>query len=117
MTAKRAICLLLVTFLAGCASPAPVTAPSPSAISRPPSEPTDRIRDTAGWVVGTVTAGGSGPCYGLVTDDGKQYALHSAAGTTLTKGARMRVRTEPAKARISCGAGKSVEMLTAEPLR
>jgi len=68
-------------------------------------------------VVGTVTAGGSGPCYGLVTDNGKQYALHSTAGTTLKKGTRLRVRTKPADARVSCGAGKQVEMLAVEPLR
>nr|WP_296074716.1 hypothetical protein [uncultured Actinoplanes sp.] len=65
-----------------------------------------------------MTAGGTGPCYGLVTDDGKQYALHSTAGTTLEKGARLRVRTKPADARVvSCGAGKQVEMLAVEPLR
>jgi hypothetical protein len=120
MATKRAICLLLVMGLSGCAAPAPGAAsPSPAGTAesgRPPRDPTDRIKDTA-WVVGTVTAGGSGPCYSLVTDDGTRYALHSTDGTSLVKGVRMRIRTERAKVRADCGAGKLVEMVAAEPLR
>jgi hypothetical protein len=78
--------------------------------------PTDQIRPP-GYVVGTVTAGGSGPCYELSTDDGTRYALHASGGTTLVKGARMRVTIKPAVARIWCGPGKLVEMTAAEPLR
>ena len=125
---KRAICLVAVASLglAACDSPAasPDAVPSASVESRrpasdprdPPRDPSDRIKDTS-WVVGTVTDGGSGPCYGLTTDDGTRYALHSTDGTTLVKGQRMRIRTERAKVRIDCGAGKLVEMVAAEPLR
>ena len=59
----------------------PGTRPPPDAA--PPkaaeqSQPTDYIAGDR--IGGRVTKGGSGPCYGLVTDDGKQYALHSTAG-------------------------------------
>ena len=109
---------LLVAGLAGCATPAS-DAPPPPSVSRstgPPENPTDQIKPPS-WVVGTVTAGGSGPCYGLSTDDGTQYALHAADGTVLVKGTRMRVAIKPAVARIGCGPGKLVEMTAAEPLR
>jgi hypothetical protein len=117
-------------------SPADVTSPSPDASpsasptgsrtpeslptsrrpSGPPREPTDNDKP-AGWIVGTVTAGGAGPCYGLVTDEGVRYALHSTAGTRLDKGARVRVKGTPAKIRIYCGPGQLLEMTAAEPLR
>jgi hypothetical protein len=112
--------LTLAAALAGCADatqPLALPAPAPSMfMSALPSGPSDQIKDTA-WVVGTVTTGGSGPCYGLTTDDGTQYALHAADGTKLVKGVRMRVETRPALVRIDCGPGKLVEMTAAEPLR
>ena len=105
------LALLLVAALAGCAQPSGAPAPS-----RPPKTPTDQIKPP-GYVVGTVTAGGSGPCYELSTDDGTRYALHAADGTKLVKGARMRVTIKPALAKIACGPGKLVEMTAAVPLR
>jgi hypothetical protein len=122
MTRTRAICVAaaILAGLAGCASPEetpPAASPSVSAEpSRPAQAANDKVKDPA-WVVGTVTTGGAGPCYGLLADDGTQYALHSAAGTALTEGARMRVKTERAQVRIFCGQGKLVEMTAAEPLR
>ena len=107
---------LLALVLAGCAAPAAAPAPSPSRSSGPPDMPTDRLKPPS-YVVGTVTAGGSGPCYQLTTDDGTRYALHSTDGTTLVKGVRMRVSIKPAVAKIWCGPGKLVEMTAAEPLR
>jgi hypothetical protein len=103
-------------------SSAPVS--SPSAVlptidrrpSGPPLDPSDQIKKTS-WVVGTVTTGGSGPCYALVTDDGTKYALHAADGTKLVKGARMRIKTQTARVRIYCGPGTLVEMVAAEPVR
>jgi hypothetical protein len=77
--------------------------------------PTDRLKPP-GYMVGTVTAGGSGPCYSLSTDDGTQYALHASTGITLVKGTRMRVTIKPAMAKIWCGPGKLVEMTAASPL-
>lgn len=105
------LALLLVATLAGCAQPSAAPAPS-----RPPKTPSDQIK-SPGYVVGTVTAGGSGPCYELSTDDGTRYALHASDGTTLVKGTRMKVTIKPAVARIWCGPGKLVEMTAAEPLR
>ena len=84
--------------------------------SGPPKGPTDQIKTTA-WVVGTVTADSSGPCYTLTTDEGTQYALHSTAGTKFAKGTRVRVKTAPAKVRIYCGPGQFVEMVSSELLR
>jgi len=70
----------------------------------PPRKPSDTV--VAGWVVGTVTGASSGPCYGLVTDDGKQYALHSAEGFKVNKGDRLRVRTARLAIKIYCGPGE-----------
>jgi len=124
-----ALAAMLAVLVSGCggpqpSSPAEATSLAPTLESiptarpptGPPSEPTDNDKP-AGWIVGTVTAGGTGPCYGLVTDDGTQYALHSTAGTRLDKGARVRIQGTPAKIRINCGPGRLLEMTTAEPLR
>jgi hypothetical protein len=84
--------------------------------SRPagiPKTPTDITR-TAGWVEGTVTRGGSGPCYGMVTFDGVEYAMYSDAGVKLAKGDHIRARLSPAKLRISCGDGTPVSMGTVQ---
>lgn len=123
MTTKQTLGVVaaLTLLVGGCAgtpaaAPPPAAPSSSAAPSGPPKDPTDRI-EADGWVVGTVTAGGSGPCYGLVTDDGTRYALHNADGTRLEKGARVRVRTAAAPVRIHCGEGKLVEMTTVEPLR
>ena len=43
-------------------------------------------------VAGRVTRGGSGPCYGLITDDGTEYALYSTAGIRLDEGSYIRIR-------------------------
>jgi hypothetical protein len=75
----------------------------------PPREPTDQLKKTD-IVVGTVTRGGSGPCYGLQTDDGVDYALYSAGGQQLTRGTRVKVQTRPTRLRIDCGAGRFVEI-------
>jgi hypothetical protein len=116
-----ALAALLVVLAAGCSSMQPIGPESPGFSptrppSGPPSEPTDNDKP-AGWIVGTVTTGGTGPCYGLVTDDGIQYALHSVAGTRLDKGTRVRIQGTPAKIRIDCGPGRFLEMTVAEPLR
>jgi len=85
------------------------TGTPPSKPAGIPKTPTDIIR-TAGWVEGTVTRGGSGPCYGLVTFDGVEYAMYSVAGPKLAKGDHIRARLTPAKLRISCGDGIPVSM-------
>ena len=90
--------------------------PTPTEPSTPPSEPTDEIKPTE-VIVGTVNRGGPGPCYGLITDDGVQYALYEDKGRTLTKGIRVTVDASPARLRIDCGAGTPVEVKTLTPLR
>lgn len=95
---------------------APSSAPAPGTSNRPPQHPTDAIKDTD-RVVGTVIRGGSGPCYGLVTDDGVEYALHSNSGTRLTKGVRVDAKIKPSHLRIDCGSGQLVEMTSVVPLQ
>ena len=86
--------------------------PTGAAPSKPagiPKTPTDIIR-SPGWTEGTITRGGTGPCYGLVTFDGVAYAMYSAEGTELAKGDHIRAELTPAKLRIDCGKGIPVAM-------
>lgn len=82
---------------------------------RPPnpkqSLPTDYI--PGDMLNGRVTKGGSGPCYGLVTDDGVQYALHSTADITLEEGTYVRVKVAPLRLKIYCGPGTHLALLKA----
>jgi hypothetical protein len=120
---------------------APVTAPSATPPSAPPSAPpaapgdlpssgsnppgtnpdgpptgyTD-LEKGPGWVVGVITRGGTGPCYGLAAEDGKTYALHSTEGITLTKNAHVRVKVIASRLRISCGEGQQVLLQAVEPI-
>ncbi|MEJ3749765.1 hypothetical protein WEI85_41725 [Actinomycetes bacterium KLBMP 9797] len=101
-------------------SPAPPTSSTPPPQSTtppptidtpgaPPKSPTDQqVKDI---LVGRVTKGGKGPCYGMVTDEGKEYALYSTAGTALTKGDTIRVRYGPLRLKIYCGPGEHVSAL------
>ncbi|GIE51958.1 hypothetical protein Ani05nite_54920 [Amorphoplanes nipponensis] len=83
--------------------------PPPSRPAGIPKTPTDTI-PSPGWVEGTVTRGGTGPCYGLVTFDGVAYAMHSTQGVKLAQGEHIRAELTPAKARIACGEGIPVSM-------
>jgi hypothetical protein len=83
--------------------------PSQRPPSRPPTTPTDVV--PPGWIVGTVTKGGTGPCYGMETDEGKLYALYGGAGVALERGSKVRVRVEPVKLKIYCGPGLHVNIL------
>jgi hypothetical protein len=78
----------------------------------PPKTPTDNLpRDR---IAGRITKGGSGPCYGLVTDDGQEYALHSTAGLELEEGTYVRARIATLRLKIYCGPGQHVALLEAE---
>jgi hypothetical protein len=104
------------------AAPSPAAPSSAGAVPRPitPSAPPNGFTDQNkpdGWIVGTVTAGGTGPCYGLETDEGVQYALYSTAGIRLDRGTRVRVKGTPSRLRIYCGPGKLLDMTVAEPVR
>ena len=120
----RILCLAAAfLLLTGCATnpvvtplATPPSLPTLTPATSPPKTPTDEITD-AGWVVGTVVRGGSGPCYGLETDDGTQYAMHNADGLELARNTRVRVKITPSRLRIDCGAGDPVEVTVAEPVR
>lgn len=99
-------------------APAPPSAlawPPGLATSGPPRNPTDAIKKTD-IVVGVVTRGGSGPCFGVRTDDGAEYALWSSKPLTLTRGHYVRLRTEPSKLRIDCGPGEFRAITAVEPV-
>ncbi|MFI6261666.1 hypothetical protein [Micromonospora sp. NPDC051006] len=68
-----------------------------------PSPPTD-LRP-AGLVSGHITRGGRGPCYGLVAEDGTEYALHGPNAGELRQGSFVTLRLTPTLARIACGPG------------
>jgi hypothetical protein len=94
-------------------SPAPL--PTITLTDAPPKEPTDNRPET-GWVVGMVTRGGTGPCYGLISDEGNRYALYNAEGITLKDKARVRVKVETTLLKIYCGPGDLMAMTAAEPI-
>lgn len=93
----------------------PLSSVPPPAISPPtgpPTTPSDpRPTD---WIAGRITRGGSGPCYGLETDEGIQYAMYGTDGITLETGAVVRARVEPLQLFINCGDGQHVRMLKVE---
>ncbi|HWS31603.1 MAG TPA: hypothetical protein VN408_02555 [Actinoplanes sp.] len=110
-------------------SPVPSSSPAPSVslppdqplptvtlTEKPPKEPTDSLPET-GWVAGMVTIGGKGPCYGLISDDGKRYALYGTAGTELAKGDRVKVKLETTRIKIYCGPGTLMSMTASEPIQ
>jgi hypothetical protein len=112
--------VIVAVALGGCAAQAaPDAAPPEAATSipiaplttAPPNGPTDQIKKTD-WLVGTVTKDSSGPCYGMETDEGTQYALHASDGTKLVKGQRMRIKTGPMLVRMYCGPGTPLEMIS-----
>jgi hypothetical protein len=77
--------------------------------AKPPKEPTDLV--PTNLVVGRVTRGGSGPCYGVMAEDGTEYAVYSAAGLSLREGATVRVRFQDAERGIDCGGGRRIRAL------
>ncbi len=63
----------------------------------PPSTPSDP--QPVDLVAGRVVRGGAGPCYGVKTDDGKLYAVHSTSAGELEVGTTVLVKLGPARAR------------------
>jgi hypothetical protein len=92
----------------------PAALPTATRATAPPKAPTDALKKTD-LVVGVVTRGGSGPCYGLQTDDGTEYALYSRNALTLTRGSYVKAHTKPATVRIFCGPGRFLEITKLEP--
>ncbi|MEV4758210.1 hypothetical protein AB0J86_24250 [Micromonospora sp. NPDC049559] len=83
--------------------------PTVGPAAKPPSEPTDQRRNEV--VGGTVTRGGPGPCYGLVTDDGVEYALYGRDAGTLTEGRRLVVLVGPQLLKVDCGPGRPASIV------
>jgi hypothetical protein len=99
----------MALLLSGCAAdegaaPTMTTQPPTTGLPSTPSDP----RPPKDVLVGQVTRGGSGPCYGMVTDDGKEYAFYSTEGVTLDKGDTVKIQYEPLRLKIYCGAGEHV---------
>ena len=82
--------------------------------AKPPKTPTDQV--PTDLVVGRVTRGGSGPCYGVVDDDGIEYAVFSTAGVTLAEGTVVRIKYQQLKRAIDCGTGRRVHASKIEVL-
>ncbi|MGQ5264112.1 hypothetical protein ACTWLT_25545 [Micromonospora sp. ZYX-F-536] len=74
-----------------------------------PSPPTDLRQSNL--VSGTVTRGGTGPCYGMVAEDGTEYALHGPDAGELRAGSFVTLRLAPLQARIACGPGKPMSIV------
>lgn len=85
--------------------------PTIRAVPRPPkpTDPTDlRPTDT---IAGHITRGGSGPCYGLVAEDGRAYALHGRGAGNLTEGSFVTLRIVSRSSDIDCGPGIRVSIV------
>ncbi|MEV1108050.1 hypothetical protein [Micromonospora sp. NPDC049751] len=80
----------------------------------PPRRPTDARRANA--LAGRINRGGDGPCYGLVTDDGQQYALHGIDKGTFTVGTTVRVTIGPADPAADCGPGIPATIVDISPV-
>ncbi|MBM0278939.1 hypothetical protein [Micromonospora tarensis] len=80
----------------------------------PPRRPTDAHRANA--LAGRITRGGDGPCYGLLTDDGREYALHGAGKGTFTVGTTVRVTIGPADPAVDCGPGTPATIVDISPV-
>ncbi|MFJ8686337.1 hypothetical protein [Micromonospora wenchangensis] len=98
--------------------PAPLSVAPPPAPRRPavpPRHPTDRRRPDR--IAGRITRGGDGPCYGLVTDDGHEYALHGPGLGTVATGSTVLVTVDPAATPAACGPGTPVGVVRISVVR
>ncbi|MEU7798608.1 hypothetical protein AB0J14_07355 [Micromonospora arborensis] len=84
--------------------------PTLSPPTGPPRQPTDARK--ANVLAGRITRGGTGPCYGLVTDDGRQYALHGSGMGSFAVGTTVRVTVGPADPTVDCGPGTPATIVT-----
>jgi hypothetical protein len=56
-------------------------------------------------LAGRISRGGNGPCYGLVTDDGREYALYGTGLGAWPTGTWVRVTVGPPPDGVNCGPG------------
>ena len=84
------------------------TTPPPTQQSpmEPPSTPSDP--QPHDLIAGQVVRGGAGPCYGVVTDDGRLYAVHSTSAGELAVGTTVLVKLAPTVTDVDCGPGEPV---------
>ena len=75
----------------------------------PPSTPSDPQPHDR--VAGRVVRGGAGPCYGVETDDGKLYAVHSTSAGELAVGTTVLVKLGSTVPDVDCGPGEPVSAL------
>ncbi|WP_422737870.1 hypothetical protein ACN263_00495 [Micromonospora sp. WMMD729] len=80
----------------------------------PPRTPTDSRKSNA--LAGRINRGGDGPCYGLLTDDGRQYALHGTGKGTFAVGTTVRVTIGPADPAADCGPGIPATIVDISPV-
>ncbi|WMF04602.1 hypothetical protein [Micromonospora robiginosa] len=93
--------------------PTPLSAtrpPIPRRPAGPPKKPTDAR--PAGVVAGWITRGGTGPCYGLVDENGREYALHGPDAGELREGAFVSLRLAPGDSAVDCGPGVPMRIVT-----
>ncbi len=72
----------------------------------PPSTPSDP--QPVDLVAGRVVRGGAGPCYGVRTDDGKLYAVHSTSAGELEVGTTVLVKLGQSLPEVDCGPGEPI---------
>ncbi|MEU4402208.1 hypothetical protein [Micromonospora orduensis] len=84
--------------------------PTIPAVPKPPkpTDPTDKR--ASDLVSGHITRGGSGPCYGLVSEDGIEYAVHGTG--SLTEGSFVTLRVISRSSEVDCGPGVRVSIVT-----
>ncbi|MEV0003278.1 hypothetical protein AB0H28_13455 [Micromonospora sp. NPDC050980] len=78
----------------------------------PPRHPTDQLKPNV--LAGRISHGGDGPCYTLVTDDGREHALYGRDKGTWPAGTWVRVTVGPAPAGVECGSARPVGLLRIE---
>jgi uncharacterized protein YceK len=104
--------------ISGCAGVDTTSQPAPAASTEnAPAPATSTEAVPAGWITGTITLGGEGPCYGLKADDGTAYAMHSDNPRPLKTGDKVKVQVTASLLRMSCGDGTQVQIKALEPVK
>ncbi|GID30108.1 hypothetical protein [Paractinoplanes brasiliensis] len=94
-------------------NPVPAGQPADSEASPlpPPSRPAaiaspDLSALRVGSITATVTKGGGGPCYGLLSEDGVAWSVYSKKSVPIAKGDHVQARITPGKTPVDCGSGR-----------
>ncbi|MEH0844726.1 hypothetical protein V6U81_20280 [Micromonospora sp. CPCC 205711] len=93
--------------------PTPLSATALPTLPRPagpPKEPTDN-RPTD-LIAGRITRGGTGPCYTLVDENEREYALYGPDAGELKQGAFITLRVAPRTPSVDCGPGVPMRIVT-----